>query len=152
VTYRASTLRSDLLAASDAVIVKRESNPQEVRAPRALCGSCTGAMNEDQSTQLFESLVPGEAVALPITEEAEGYVRRIHLAPGLTPQIRHLIKYLDLPAPERAHVHFLARWGTHRTASSNASRDCRGHRAIGSSSIEWPPTPPRYFALDRRSL
>jgi hypothetical protein len=88
------------LAATQAVIVTRESNPQEVRALHALCRSCQGITNEDQWAQLFESLVLGEAVALPITEEAEGEVRRIRLAPRLTPHIRHLTKYLDLPVPD----------------------------------------------------
>jgi hypothetical protein len=40
VTYRASKLRPDLLAKSQAVIVTRESDPGEVRALRALCHSC----------------------------------------------------------------------------------------------------------------
>jgi hydroxymethylpyrimidine pyrophosphatase-like HAD family hydrolase len=105
VTYRASTLRSDLLAASQAIIVTRESDPHEVRALRALCRSCQGSATESQWEQLLESIVLGEAVALPLTEEAEGDVRRIRLTPRLTPHIRHLTKYLDLPVPEaRAFV------------------------------------------------
>ena len=100
VTYRASTIRRDLLAATQAVIVTRESNPDEVRALHSLCRSCQGAMDEHEWAQLFESLVLGEAVALPITEEAEGDVRRIRLTPRLTPHIRHLSKYLDIPVPE----------------------------------------------------
>jgi hydroxymethylpyrimidine pyrophosphatase-like HAD family hydrolase len=105
VTYRASKLRRDLLAASQAVIVTRESDPREVRALRALCPSCEGLTSESEWAQLFESLVLGEAVALPVTEEAEGIVRRIRLAPRLTPHVRHLAKYIDLPVPEsRAFV------------------------------------------------
>lgn len=50
----------------------------------------------------------GEAVALPLTEEAEGEVRRIALAPRLTPHVRHLAKYVDLPVPAgRAFVFWL---------------------------------------------
>ena len=101
VTYRASKLRPDLLAASQAVIVTRESDPQEVHALRALCSASAGMMSESEWAQLFESLVLGEAVALPVTEEAEGSVRRIRLAPRLTPHVRHLAKYIDLPVPER---------------------------------------------------
>jgi hypothetical protein len=42
---------------------------------------------------------------LPITEEAEGDVRRIRLAPRLTPHVRHFAKYIDVPVPEsRAFV------------------------------------------------
>ncbi len=51
------------------------------------------------------SLVIGEAVALPVTEEAGGDVRRIRLSPRLTPHVRHLSKYIDIPVPEsRAFV------------------------------------------------
>jgi hypothetical protein len=37
---------------------------------------------------------------LPLTEEAQGEVRRIHLTPRLTPHVRHLAKYVDIPVPE----------------------------------------------------
>lgn len=105
VTYRASKLCPDLLAASQAVIVTRESDPHEVRALYAMCSSCKGAMSETEWAQRFEGLVLGEAVALPITEEALGEVRRVRLAPRLTPHVRHLAKYVDLPVPEsRAFV------------------------------------------------
>lgn len=100
VTYRASKLRSDLLATCQAIIVTRESDPHEVRALRARCRSCEGLKSESEWAQLFESLVLGEAVALPVTEEAEGDVRRIRLAPRLTPHVRHLAKYVDLPVSE----------------------------------------------------
>ncbi len=105
VTYRASKLRPELLAATQAVIVTRESDPHEVRALYAMCGSCEGAMSETEWEQMFEGLVLGEAVMLPVTEEAQGEVRRIRLAPRLTPHVRHLAKYVDLPVPEsRAFV------------------------------------------------
>ena len=100
VTYRASKLRSDLLATCEAIIVTRESDPKEVRALHALCHSCAGPKSENEWAQLFESLVMGEAVALPITEEAAGDVRRIRLSPRLTPHVRHLAKYIDLPVSE----------------------------------------------------
>lgn len=105
VTYRASKLRPDVLAAIEAVIVTRESDPQEVKALYTVCHTCQGQMGEAEWERLFESLVLGEAVALPVTAEAEGDVRRIHLAPRLTPHVRHLAKYVDVPVPEaRAFV------------------------------------------------
>ena len=100
VTYRASKLRSDLFATCEAIIVTRESDPQQVRALRALCHSCTGPKSEGEWALLFESLVVGEAVALPVTEEAAGDVRRIRLSPRLTPHVRHLAKYVDLPVSD----------------------------------------------------
>lgn len=50
---------------------------------------------------MFEGLVVGEAVVLPLTAEAEGSVRRCRLAPRLTQHARHLSKYVDIPVPER---------------------------------------------------
>jgi hydroxymethylpyrimidine pyrophosphatase-like HAD family hydrolase len=100
VTYRASKLRSDLLATCQAIIVTRESDPQEVHALRALCQSSGSPASESEWQQLFDNLVVGEAVILPITEEAEGRVRRIRLTPRLTPHVRHLAKYIDLPVSE----------------------------------------------------
>lgn len=105
VTYRASQLDPALLAASEAVIVTRESDPYEVGGLQALCRSCAAAVSPDDWGQLFGSLVIGEAVVLPITPEAEGEARRIRLAPRLTPHVRHLTKYIDIPVTEdRAFV------------------------------------------------
>ena len=100
VTYRASTLRSELLATCQAIIVTRESDPHEVHALHAMCRSCEGSKSESEWASLLENLVLGEATALPITEEAGGDVRRIRLAPRLTPHVRHLAKYVDLPVSE----------------------------------------------------
>ncbi len=104
ITYRASDLSPKILAATQAVIVTRESDPAEVLALKGLCGSCNRRTDKEWS-EIFERLVIGEAVALPVTEEAHGDVRRIHLAPRLTPHVRHLAKYIDLPVSEnRAFV------------------------------------------------
>ena len=94
-----------MLSASEAIVVTRESDPNEVRALLSLCRSCEGAANEQHWEQLFGSLVIGEAVALPTTEEAGGQLRRIRLAPRLTPHVRHFAKYIDIPVSEgRAFV------------------------------------------------
>ena len=105
VTYRASRLHSDLLAASQAVIVTRESDPYEVGALFALCRPCESHSTENELGKVLGNLVIGEAVVLPVTEEAEGDVRRIRLSPRLTPHVRHLSKYIDIPVPDgRAFV------------------------------------------------
>jgi hypothetical protein len=105
VTYRASKLCSDLLAASHAVIVTRESDPREVDALHALCGSCDNQMTDREWGNVLGNLTIGEAVALPVTAEAEGNIRRIRLAPRITPHVRHLAKYIDIPVSEgRAFV------------------------------------------------
>lgn len=97
VTYRASQLHRDILAASQAILVTRETDPDEIRALVALCR--TGETDTAHWQALLGSLAVGEAVALPVTEEAEGQARRIRLAPRLTPHVRHLAKYVDVPVP-----------------------------------------------------
>lgn len=105
VSYRPSELHRDVLAASEAVIVARESDPKEVQALASLCRSCDSTLSEPEWEQLLGKLVIGEAVALPVTEEARGRPQRIRLAPRLTPHIRHFAKYIDIPVPEaRAFV------------------------------------------------
>ena len=111
VTYRASDLCHETLAASQAVIVTRESDPGETRSLQALCSSCSVARTVREWREIFEGLVIGEAVVLPITDEAQGDVRRIRLAPRLTPHVRHLAKYMDIPVPER-HAFIFWRGGS----------------------------------------
>jgi hydroxymethylpyrimidine pyrophosphatase-like HAD family hydrolase len=110
VTYRASKLHPDVLAANQAVLVTRESDPREVAALVDLCGGCE-AMPAETWNQLLGNLALGEAVVLPITEEAHGRARRIRLAPRLTPHVRHLAKYVDIPVPERRAFVFAANKG-----------------------------------------
>jgi hydroxymethylpyrimidine pyrophosphatase-like HAD family hydrolase len=100
VSYRASRLDRDVLKASQAIVVTRESDPREVRSLFALCSSCQGRKSEIEWEQLLGGLAIGEAVVLPVTEEAHGEIRRIHLTPRLTPHVRHLAKYIDIPVPD----------------------------------------------------
>jgi hypothetical protein len=98
VTYRASSLCPESLRASQAILVTRETDPAEIQALRSLC-TCA-ARTDAEWMALLRNLVIGEAAALPVTEEAQGDIRRIHLAPRLTPHVRHLAKYLDIPVEE----------------------------------------------------
>jgi hydroxymethylpyrimidine pyrophosphatase-like HAD family hydrolase len=100
VTYRASRLHPTLLAASHAVLVTRVSDPYEVRALYALCRVCQGRLSAAEWTQQLQGLVIGEVTMLPITDEADGEIRRLRLSPRLTPHVRHLAKYVDIPVPE----------------------------------------------------
>jgi hydroxymethylpyrimidine pyrophosphatase-like HAD family hydrolase len=105
VSYRASRLDKNVLNSSQAIVVTRESDPDEVRSLFALCGSCQGRKSETEWHELLDRLAIGEAIVLPLTEEAQGEIRRIHLTPRLTPHVRHLAKYIDIPVPEsRAFV------------------------------------------------
>ena len=131
VTYRASYLHPDVLAAAEAVIVTRESDPQEVAMLLALCRSCQGDMSEKEWAKLFGNLVVGEAVALPLTAEAEGSMRRIRLAPRLTPHVRHVSKYIDIPVPEHDQFIFYSN-------GSCSGQTARTLREFVSIIEEWP--------------
>jgi hypothetical protein len=101
VSYRASQLDPRVLAASQAIIVTRESDPHEVRGLYELCTSCRGRLTEPEWEHLIGRQAIGEAVVLPVTDEAGGELRRIRLAPRLTPHVRHAAKYIDIPVSER---------------------------------------------------
>jgi hydroxymethylpyrimidine pyrophosphatase-like HAD family hydrolase len=103
-TYRASRLHPNILAASEAILVTRESDPHEVGSLLTLCPSCRSIHLEEWG-RVLGGLTVGEAVMLPVTAEAEGAARRIRLAPRLTPHVRHFAKYVDVSVPQgRAFV------------------------------------------------
>ena len=103
VSYWASRLPKALLQATEVMIVTRESNPVELEALRALCERC-GSVDPARWAVLGR-LATKQAVALPITEEAEGDFKLFTLGPRLTPHVRHREKYVDVPVSEaRAFV------------------------------------------------
>jgi hydroxymethylpyrimidine pyrophosphatase-like HAD family hydrolase len=103
VTYCASRLPKALLAASEVMIVTCESNPAEAQALRQCCATC-GAVDDGQWASIGHLKV-GQAVALPITEEAGGDLRMFTIGPRITPHVRHREKYVDVPVTDaRAFV------------------------------------------------
>jgi hydroxymethylpyrimidine pyrophosphatase-like HAD family hydrolase len=104
VTYCASRLPAALLAATEVMIVTCESSPQEVDA---LCRRCSTCKDVDGAAwrRQFGHIPLGQAVALPITDEAGGEVRQFTIGQRLTPHVRHREKYVDVPVTEgRAFV------------------------------------------------
>jgi hydroxymethylpyrimidine pyrophosphatase-like HAD family hydrolase len=100
VSYRASKLHPEALTATQAIVVARESDPHEVQALFALCRSCARQRSPAEWEDMLGRLAIGEAAVLPVTEEAQGDLRRIRLAPRLTPHVRHQAKYIDVPVAE----------------------------------------------------
>jgi hydroxymethylpyrimidine pyrophosphatase-like HAD family hydrolase len=99
VTYWASRLPRELLAATDVMIVTRESSPAEVEALRQWCSTCERV--DPARWSMLAHLKSAQAVALPITEEAGGDLRLFTVGPRLTPHVRHREKYVDVPVPEQ---------------------------------------------------
>ncbi|MBM3820827.1 MAG: hypothetical protein FJW14_17675 [Acidimicrobiia bacterium] len=104
VTYFASRLPRKLLDATEVMISTCESNRAEIEALRERCASCQtpGARSR---WSLLGRLALGQAVALPVTEEAGGELRMFTIGQRLTPHVRHRQKYVDVPVTEaRAFV------------------------------------------------
>jgi hydroxymethylpyrimidine pyrophosphatase-like HAD family hydrolase len=103
VTYAASQLSKVLLAATEVVLVTRESNPSELVALRSLCPRCS-QVAEDQWSRVAHLKV-GQAAALPMTEESHGQLQMFSIAARLTSHVRHRQKYVDVPVSvQRAFV------------------------------------------------
>ena len=103
VTYCASRLPRALLDSTEVIIVTCESNPAEIDALVGLCEGCAGASRGEWSS--LSRLRPGQAIALPLTAESAGRLRRFTVARRLTPHVRHRQKYVDVPVSEpRAFV------------------------------------------------
>jgi hydroxymethylpyrimidine pyrophosphatase-like HAD family hydrolase len=104
VTYCASRLPQELLADTEVMIVTCESNPVEVDTLYGYCVKCTDLDRARWS--ILGHLKVGQAVALPITEEAGRELRLFTMAPRLTPRVRHREKYADVPVAEYLAFYF----------------------------------------------
>ncbi len=103
VSYCASRLPKPLLDASEVIIVTCESNPGEIEALRKRCSCCP--VPDTATWSKLHELGYGQAVALPVTEEAGGELRWFTLGQRLTPHVRHRQKYVDVPVSDsRAFV------------------------------------------------
>ena len=93
VTYRISDLHSDLRKVIEGIIVKRTTDPREVRTLLEMAGNPNA---EPEWKSIFAGLTVDEAVLLPGIQEAGGKLRRFQLSPRLTVHVRHKAKYVDL--------------------------------------------------------
>jgi len=107
VTYQASRLDPRILGATEAIVVTRQNDPEEVRALRALLG---GQGTDAQWLEDLGGLATNQAVLLTILEPEGGGPRRFRLAPRLTSHVRHRHKYTDVPVPAR-HAFVFTRRG-----------------------------------------
>jgi hydroxymethylpyrimidine pyrophosphatase-like HAD family hydrolase len=113
VTYCAARLPAALLDSTEVMIATCESDPTEIEALRHCCANRRELQPADWS--MLARLKIGEAVALPITEEAGHGLRRFTIAPRLTAHVRHREKYVDVPVS--AHRAFVFNATSHRPAS-----------------------------------
>ncbi|MFO1078062.1 MAG: HAD hydrolase family protein [Planctomycetota bacterium] len=96
ITYRVGGLQPEMLRRVECAIVTRGTDPEEVRRLHA-------AFHREDDLAAWIKTLGGlaidEAVLLPVTAEAQGRLRRFHIAPRLTRHVRHRHKYLDVATP-----------------------------------------------------
>ncbi|HUK89099.1 MAG TPA: HAD hydrolase family protein [Blastocatellia bacterium] len=119
VTYQASSVHPAVLAATEGIIVTRESNPREVRALRSIQG---GDTDQAEWESVLRNLSMDEAVLLPSLEEARGALCKFRVAPRLTQHVRHRNKYLDTPLLD-AHAFVFVRDGALTGQRARTMRD-----------------------------
>jgi hypothetical protein len=106
VTYRASRLPEALLDATEVMVVTCESNPAEIDALFKRCAPCQTVDGARERWSMLAHLTLGQAVALPVTEEAGGQLVPFSLGQRLTPHVRHRQKYVDVPVTEGRAFYF----------------------------------------------
>ena len=95
VTYWPSQLPRDLVAATEVILVTRESNRAEIDALRDRCPGCEHL--DDSAWDVLQNLQIDQAAALPVTTEAGSDLHVFTVSKRLTPHVRHRQKYVDVP-------------------------------------------------------
>ena len=98
VTYWPSQLPPELVAATEVILVTRESNLGEIEALRRHCDACRHL--SPSAWEALPQLRLDQAVALPVTEEAGSELRTFIIGERLTPHVRHRQKYVDVPVSD----------------------------------------------------
>jgi hydroxymethylpyrimidine pyrophosphatase-like HAD family hydrolase len=95
VTYWPSQLPLELVAATEVILVTRESNRAEIDALRRHCTACEHL--GDSAWDVLQTLQIDQAAALPVTAEAGSNLQVFTIGERLTPHVRHRQKYVDVP-------------------------------------------------------
>jgi hydroxymethylpyrimidine pyrophosphatase-like HAD family hydrolase len=95
VTYWPSQLPAELVAATEVILVTRESNRNEIDALRHHCTACDEL--SPSAWDVLPTLRLDQAVALPMTFEDASGLQLITIGERLTPHVRHRQKYVDVP-------------------------------------------------------
>jgi hydroxymethylpyrimidine pyrophosphatase-like HAD family hydrolase len=115
VTYWPSQLPTELVAATEVILVTRESNLGEIEALRKHCEACRYV--SPSAWEALPHLRLDQAVALPVTDEAGAEVRPFIIGERLTPHVRHRQKYVDVPVSDSRAFVF---GSTRRTVTARA--------------------------------
>jgi hydroxymethylpyrimidine pyrophosphatase-like HAD family hydrolase len=132
VTYCASRLPQELLAATEVMLMTCESNPAEIDELCKRCAACQQVETARARWSALGHLALGQAVALPITEEAGGELKIFTIGQRLTPHVRHRQKYVDVPVTESRAFQFGANGAApHRARTLRQFVDALEHASPG---------------------
>jgi hydroxymethylpyrimidine pyrophosphatase-like HAD family hydrolase len=120
VTYWPSQLPRDLVAATEVILVTRESNRAEIDALRLHCAAC--AHLGDAGWDVLQTLRIDQAAALPVTAEAGSNLQVFTIGERLTPHVRHRQKYVDVPVGD-AHAFVFHRHGQPHPVNAHTLRE-----------------------------
>jgi hydroxymethylpyrimidine pyrophosphatase-like HAD family hydrolase len=124
VTCWPSQLPPTLVAATEVILVTRESKGEEIKALRNHCATCRHL--SPSAWDILAHLRIDQAVALPVTAEVGGVLRTFTIGERLTPHVRHRQKYVDVPVSRsRAFV-----FGSHRRGVTTRAHTLREFVAI----------------------
>jgi hydroxymethylpyrimidine pyrophosphatase-like HAD family hydrolase len=120
VTYWPSQLPRDLVAATEVILVTRESNRAELDALRHHCAACEHL--DDSAWDALKTLQIDQAAALPVTTEAGANLQVFTIGERLTPHVRHRQKYVDVPVGA-AQAFVFHRNGQPQTVNAHTLRE-----------------------------
>jgi hypothetical protein len=109
VTYWPSLLPAALIAATEVILVTRESNAVEIEALRLACTTCQHL--DPSGWDILPHLRLDQAAALPGTQETKGKLQIFTIGERLTPHVRHRQKYVDVPVTDSRAFVFTRRRG-----------------------------------------
>jgi hypothetical protein len=95
VTYWPSQLPAGLVAATEVMLVRRESSAVQIDALRRSCLTCQHL--DPSGWDVLPHLRLDQAAALPGAQETRGTLRVFTIGERLTPHVRHRQKYVDVP-------------------------------------------------------
>jgi len=109
VTYWPSQLPKELVAATEVILVTRESNRGEIDALRRHCVVCRHL--SPSAWDRLPDLPLDQAVAFPVTDDVGTELRAFTIGERLTPHVRHRQKYVDVPVAD-SHAFVFGRNGS----------------------------------------
>jgi hypothetical protein len=89
---------TELIAATEVILVTRESNAAEIEALRTRCTACQHL--DGSGWDVLPDLRLDQAAALPGTLEANGGLQTFTIGERLTLHVRHRQKYVDVPVTD----------------------------------------------------